>query len=346
MALLLAEGFDIYKDTDDCVAGTGLYRQMSACVWHATDGRYSGGCIKGAHKDEGWWWSRQLNGGDTLVFCFAYWHDGGGSGDMTMFYGISPLAGATCVRITVNPSGDLKFFGGDGGIGSTVSGAIPSNTWVWVEIKVKASNGLNGELTVRINGSTVQTITGVRLHYFFDNDGISTWRWSGPNGNWKLDDLIIMDTSGSTMNDFLGDTRIDTLIPSASGSQNDFTASSGAQIDCVDDALGAANDNTDYIFSKTVGDKQSFQMTDMTAEPNTVHGLQLRTRTARPTTGLRGYSAYLRSGAVESAGPEIGVASSYSWRRNGFITTDPDTGLAWEAAVGINGVRMGVEVKS
>jgi hypothetical protein len=70
-----------------------------------------------------------------------------------------------------------------------------------------------------------------------------------------IDDLYVCDGSGSVNNDFLGECRVLTLLPSdGNGSNNDFdTSAGGSPADhgaMVNDTT--PNDDTDYVSSSTV----------------------------------------------------------------------------------------------
>jgi len=140
------------------------------------------------------------------------------------------------------------------------------------------------------NGGTATTIDKVVL-------GV-------PGGNAKLDDFYISDSA------FMGDIRIQTLVPSAAGSSTQLTATGGANYANTADIP----DNTaTYNASSTVGNKDLYALGDLAASTSTVKCVQVNTHAWKDDAGAASLKAKVKSGATEVAGSTVALPSSVAW---------------------------------
>lgn len=343
MAVLFMDGFDIYSNAADAIVG-GWTNENANQTFSTTNGRFGGGCLQNGVTTTGWHAPAVVAVGDTVIISFAYWvnHTGGGASD-TIIRG-NDRNGAQLFRLEHNTSGDLKAYNQPNTqVGSTASGALASSSaWYWIEMKVLLGSGAaNGSIEVKVNGSTViGPVTSIDTN---NGNALSYISFLGSGGDSRFDDVIIMDTSGTGMNDFLGDTKIDSLVPNGDGTTVDWTASAGSDYQCVDDALASSNGDTDYISSSTASQKTQLQMGNFADNPTAVHGLQIRTRSRKTDVGARTYRANVKSGGSTSNGTTLGATTDYAWRRNGVWTRNPNGSIAWTKS-SINAVQVEVEI--
>lgn len=112
--------------------------------------------------------------------------------------------------------------------------------WFYVEMKAKCDNSA-GTVEVRVNGTTVLTLTNVDTQNaaqgYYDSVRVQSAGLSG----LVFDDFYIADISGSTNNDFLGPIIVQTIRPT---SDVVTTVNAGGYAD-VDEAV--ADDNTTTV---------------------------------------------------------------------------------------------------
>lgn len=224
-------------------------------------------------------------------------------------------------------------------VGRATGPWFKENEWVLVELKVDCVN--SGTAEVRINGATVISVSATDFLYstatvpnavrFFD--GIT---------NTDVDYFYVCDSSGSApFNDLLGDLRVETVIPDADGTTAAWTASAGSRFQCVDDALGAYNDDTDYISSSTTDQDNYVSMGALSAATNIL--FSLHTALAR-NDGTGSIQLRTLSSATVAATADITLSTAYAWKRK-FDFVDPNTAAAWASVTPLNAAEWGVRYR-
>lgn len=333
MTLIFADGFDLYADRND-VFKTGWAALDVSLGFSTSDGRFGGGCLVG-NTASSIVCPVLLPLGSTVIVCFAYYFNNLSNTGATFRAVVSgrTQGNTSLFSVESNNVGTLRVFGQSGvQIGTDVSSVFSNQTWHWVEVKaVVGTTNSDGAIEVRVDGNTVYSQTGIDT-FNNANSVLDHLYFAGrAGGGIRIDDVIIMDGTGSTMNDYLGDTRIDTLIPNSNGSLTDWAASSGSQYQCVDDVLGGANDNTDYVSIASTG-KLDLQMSNIVGNPAVIHAVQTRARASKLNVGTRTFRTNLLSGAAVENGPVTGIGIGYSWMRNGIFHQDPNGNIPWSKA--------------
>lgn len=345
MALIRSDGFDLYDSTTEWMQAGWTSSDTAQTVLNTTEGRYGGGCIKGASSAHFAYVPAYCPGGSTIYVCFAYKHDGGvaGTTDMLSFY---TNEGTLIGRIRYTDAGVLSAENAAGATSTAGGNPVPSNTWVFVEVKFTVgTDNSTGEISVHVGGSSVITFTATDT-FATANDVLTTLRFGGNNGNWWVDDFILMDTSGSTMNGFLGDTRIDKLTVTGDGGTLQWTRNTGSNdYQAVDDV--PSNEATDYVASSTAGQKSIFAISDMTVEPDDIWAVVVRAKMQKSNAGDRTWRALVKRGASEASGVTQGLQTDWVWQgmEGAVFYVDPQTTTQWDAT-GVNALQAGLEVVS
>jgi hypothetical protein len=344
MALLLMEGLDIYADFDD-ITKTGWVRDNSAVILQTSTGRYGGGAVR---------FNSNLYGitrnipvilyGNEAIICFAYyWGGSASSSAMVRFYSTTDL---NLCDVGHDGTGQVVAAPQSGSSGASGTTDIPTATWCWVEIKVLfGTTASDGAINVKVDGTTVLSMSSVDTNY----TGLGVNRVEITGGGHSVDftyvdDIVIMNDTGSYMNDFIGDSLIETLTPNGDGTTVDWTASAGADYTCVDETPSAANDDTDYVYSATAGQEDRFTMTNLGSTPVTIHCVYPRARAKKTTAGLRTMRMLINSGGTETTGETLGLADgAYVWYPGEPYYVDPNTAAAWTES-GVNAMQVGMEV--
>lgn len=213
----------------------------------------------------------------------------------------------------------------------SAANTIPNNAWFYLEVKMTV--GGSGSVTLRVNGAQVATFSG--------NTGSATpiqriQMIRADNSVVTITDWYILDSTGPN-NDFLGDCRVQDFLPTSDGTDIDFTASAGNRYACVDETL--QNGDTDYVYSSTPGNKQTFNIADISTT-GTIVAVITTAFVRKDDAGSRSFKLRTRSGATVSDGPEISINNS-NLAFQKIEENDPNTAAAWSPA-NFNAAEFGV----
>ncbi len=209
-----------------------------------------------------------------------------------------------------------------------------------MEFKVVCANS-GGSYELRINGVTVaqnaSTDTRAGSHDYHDIVEILGVAGDGQ----QIDDLFILDGSGSTNNNFLGSRKVTTLFPTAEGDSSDYTPSTGSDNSAVVDD-NPHNSATDYVESSTSGHTDLYQYSNV-SNMGTINGVSVNTVCAQSDGTPFSLKTHVKSGSTDSedAGQAIGTTSDVTRKR--ILETNPDTAAAWTQSE-VNAAQFGIEV--
>ncbi|OYW79717.1 MAG: hypothetical protein B7Z19_04550 [Polynucleobacter sp. 32-46-5] len=137
----------------------------------------------------------------------------------------------------------------------------------------------------------------------------------------------------------MGDIRIQTLVPTGAGSSTQLTPTGAANYANVAEM---PDSTATYNASLTVGDKDLYSLSELTASTAVVKAVQVNTHAWKDDAGVASLKTKIKSGTTEVAGATVALPSSNAWHGD-IWETDPDTSAAWTpAAVGV--LEAGVEV--
>lgn len=344
MALLFMDGFDCYASAAQAVDGGWNREDATNCTFSTTAGRFGGGSIGFLNTTHQWTRNIPVVAyGGTLFTAFAYYHTGSVAGPSLLR--VVSDANALLVLISHSASGAITFTPNSGTATTEAGASLTPNTWHWVEIKiVLGTTASNGSCEIRIDGSTVINATSQDTNSSGSGAGFIELGAAAASGNeGHIDDVVIFDASGATFNTFIGDSKITTHTPNGDAATVDWTASAGADYECVDETPSAANDDTDYISSSTAGQESRFTMTNLSGTPDTVHAVQVRYRAKKTDAGTRTVRGLINSSATESTGNTAGLTTAYRWFFGDLFPLNPNGSVAWTPAA-VNALEVGVEV--
>lgn len=225
----------------------------------------------------------------------------------------------------------------------TGTATLSTGSYYYVEVKATIDDSA-GVVVVKVNGVTdidlsskdtrnggTATVTRVILGTpsAFNNGLAATY-----------DDLYVCDTSGSTNNDFLGDCRIDTKLPTGDGHYTQLTPSTGtAHYATVDESTP---NTTDYNSGATSGDRDSYTFPALTAlVSQTVYGVQINAAALKSDSGARSLGTMSRLSSTDKDGAGAALSTSQLYISE-IQETDPAS-AAWTEA-NVNAAEFGVKV--
>jgi len=341
--LVYIDGFDTYNTAD---IGQRLNITDGTPSIVTTDPRTGSQCIEDNNPSFETWF-RSVSALDTYISGWAIFRTGTNPGIMDFREGTT-----VHVHVRYNSlSGNLEVWRGyEGTLLGTAALSFPTDTWTYFEVKCVVHDS-TGSVEVRVNGSSTPIInlTGVDTRNggasgVIDNIG---HRSDGGAASHRYDDWYICDTSGSINNDFLGDIRVDAIVPDGDGALTQlattFPASPTTHFDKVDESLhdGDSTYNEDDI-DNTI---DLFTLENLPALSGTgvVHGVQTAIVAKKMDAGAKSMRHKMRVAGIDYDGNTQALATSYAAYLQ-MRETNPNTGVKFTEADVNSGIEVGYEV--
>jgi hypothetical protein len=342
MALRFCDSADHYVTADMLEKWNG-----STGTWtiSAGNGRHGSASIRqGSESAQNL--SKTLDSQGTWIFGFAYKRP-----DFTITsQGIVAQmldAGTVQVSLLLNVDGRLSVWRGTATaqLATTTLPVIKAGVWHYIEWKVTIHN-TTGAVEVRVDGVSVCSASSQNTRASTNNSA-NQLRLGGGSvvtgaaTNLDYDDVYMCDSSGSLNNDFLGDIRVDAMLPNGEGSNSQWTCSTGStHYQLVDES--APNDDTDYLSTAGASNRDSHAMANLpTMTSPVIKGVMQSISAKKDDAGSRNIKSLCKSGATTSTGTSQALPSSYAYLTQ-IWETDPNTAAAWTEA-NLNAAEFGVE---
>jgi hypothetical protein len=342
MALLFMDSFDHYATAD-------LTEKWTASNNSPVVGAYGRNSTNGLRCSINHWVSATVLGGiteailavaikpatmsaDSAVLAFGaagHWQCGlGVRADGTL----QPFRVTNAAFTPASASGSYVSY-----IGSASTFALSVGVWTYLEVRIVCSDTV-GVCQARANGSEILNLTSLDTSY----DATSLTRIGlGGDGSsaFYYDDLVVMDTTGSLNNAFMGDVTVSAIYPSAAGNSSGWTPSAGSNYQCVDES--SPNDDTDYNATSTVGTKDTYAFANAPAGAD-IRAVQVLAAVRKGAEGPGQVKLVTRSGSTDYDGAAQGIGgTTYSYVRE-VLETDPATSAAWTES-GFNAAEFGIK---
>ena len=228
--------------------------------------------------------------------------------------------------------------------GTTVldSCSIQAGVWYYVEVKVTI-NDTTGSYEVRLNGVNVMSGSNVDTQQTANATADGFKFYGDTYATVLLDDLYVLDGTGSTNNDFLGDMKVSAILPNGDVSgESDFTRSGGTpNYENVDE--NPSDDDASYVESGTSNDRDLYDYENIDAGVTGIKGVQINTQARVTDAQSQTLITSCKSNTTvsEDSGESIGSTTYNTSYR--VMEQDPDTSAAWTAS-GLNAASFGVKV--
>lgn len=339
MSLLFFDGFESYATADILKDYTS---QTGSVAIDATGGRRGGGAFNGPNNA-----STAANivkalgvASSTIAIGFAF----NPSSAPNTARNIARLldSGSNQLEIKYNTDATLSI-SRNGTVLGTSAATVDVDSYQYLELKATIHD-TTGSYELRKNGVNILSATNVDTK---NTANASVNQVSiGMDGNslntitWKYDDFYVLNTSGSSNNDFLGDIRVDAIYPNADGTHTDWTPSTGTDhYTLVDDITP---NTSDYVSSGTAGQKDSFNMASPPAlASEVIFGVRVKVAALKDDAGSRSIKVGVRSGTTESVSAAQALSTSQLYYSS-IHEVDPDTGTAWTPS-GIDNLQALIE---
>jgi len=284
----------------------------------------------------------QLSAVATRVIGFAFYYVNVPTTDTVLveFFHL----GTSQVDLRFNSAKQFFFTRNGTVLGSPSTQNVVVNTWYYFEV-LATINPSAGVLTFRVTtpagAMNWLNVTGVNSSATGSSltDGIAIRMPSGYEA-W-IDDLYILNTSGTRNNAFLGECRIMTVFPFQDGFNLQWTTSSGTNHwDRVSENPG--DDDSTYNSTATVGNIDTYDMANITP-PGAILGVQTVLTARKDDPGARQMIVETRSGGVNRDGVVTQSLNSNYLIFREIMETDPATSAPWTAS-GLNATEFGAKL--
>lgn len=343
--LLFIDGFDAYSTAAQATAGnwnssnaTPTFTATNARTGRSLVCTISGG-LQRLHK------TMASNIQNAVVGCAVRINSFAVGSEQSIFSFYDGATQQCTLRINSNKTLSLCRGSNTTLTNGTSSNSLSMNTWYYIEVKIQIADSIGASsCIVKVNGTTWLTVssgqdTKVSSNAYFNEFriGLDT---NVSGDEVMFDDLYICDTSGSVNNDFLGDCKVNTILPSGAGTTTQWTPSTGSNYQCVDEAQ--SNSDTDYVSTGTATNLDLYAMSDITG--GTILGVKVNTVTRKDDAGTRTAAHAIRTGAVNYFGSAFSVTDSYAFNST-IWEQNPGTTAAWTSSE-INSLEAGLRLES
>lgn len=283
----------------------------------------------------------------TIIVGFAYYVQNFGWSDIPIQF--NNAGGANQASLRINTSGFIEVYRGGTLIGtSSGHSAITTSSWHFIEVKITLTTATSSTVTVRLDGVTRLTITGVATAASTGNVTSLTIQGVGFGSNGSYwDDWYICDavdataTQGRANNDFLGDCTVQVLLPTAAGDTTQMTPSTGANYTTVDEN---PPNTSDYVSDAVSGHRDLYNVADLTGTIGAVYGVRESIYVTKVDIGTGSVKPVLKENSVVTADTAQSPASG-SWVgvHGAMKAVRPSDSAVW-TATDVNNLQIGVEV--
>lgn len=326
MSLLFFDGFETYATADILNNWTS---KASTPTINATGGRRGGSglsCGAGGYVRK-----TMLSSLSTIVIGFGFNPNNVSVIGAVYIARLLDVSSAQ-LELRINADATLSITR-NGTVLGTSSASLNVGGWQYIELKVTIHD-TTGSYELRLDGVNILSATSVDTKNTANASvnqvqiGLDGSVSGGPI--YVFDDFYILDTAGSTNNNFLGDIRIDALYPTADGNYTAWTPSTGTDHYALVDE--ATPNTTDYNSSSTAGQKDSYVMSNPPAlSSQAIYGVMVKVAALKDDAGSRSLKVGVRSGTTDSLSAAQALSTSQVYYSS-IHEVDPATGLAWTVA--------------
>ena len=254
-------------------------------------------------------------------------------------------AGTPQVELRVDLSGRLIVTNNGTVRGQSAIATIVAGQYAYIELQAKIDNAA-GTAVVKLNGNTLLNLAGIKTQ-------TSANAWATHltlcgvnlgivNGPIDFDDLYVTDTNGVRNQGFLGDVRIQAVLPTGAGNYTQWDGLTGAATHWQAQNQNPPDDDATYVSDSLAvpGHLDSYAMGDVTPTSGTVAAVQVSAWARKDDAGVRTLATMVRSAAVDAVGGNVNLGNTYNYVTQVY-ETDPG-GAAWTIA-SVNGAEAGVK---
>lgn len=259
-----------------------------------------------------------------LYFAFRYYRYAATAASVIGFYGSSTLLGR------LYREGTSNYLQAQRGTLTTLATGTHSigDAWTLIEVWYKPHDS-TGRFVVKVGGITDIDYTGDTTEGGTTIDQIQL-----SIGHY---DNFIVDSAA-----WIGDTRIQAIVPSGAGTTTEWDPSAGSNYECVDERPYS---DTDYVSTNVNDETDTYAFGNLTGSISSIKCVQVQARAAKEGASTPTNIALVaRPASTDYASGDKALSTSYGSLFN-IWETDPETTSAWIES-GVNASEFGVKSRA
>jgi hypothetical protein len=334
--LIHADSFNSYASASDYGQ---QYNSYSYVGLSTNGGRFGGGSLALTSYSSNLTWTYPAGGLSSIWTGFAIqlYNSTPQSGVLIQF----ESAYGTEVIIQYNPLyGVWRVVSGTGSVLYAMAYAMSANTWHWVDIYFHLSG--SGNVALWLDNVKVFNFSGNTAPFFISTFSTITIGSSGDSiYECYIDDWYVLTTTGPNNTTRLGDSQIDSLLPTSDAGPNNGTPSTAGDHYLMVDEQQWSTSNS-ILIENTLGQEELFGMQQLTQSPSLIHGVQVLTIVNKDNSGIMYGNTVVQSNSITIDSSSVSLSTAYTIL-SGIYETDPSTSDAW-TSYGINNMDCGFKV--
>ena len=226
----------------------------------------------------------------------------------------------------------------------TSTETLMADVWYYFEFKVTIADAPNGQAELRVNGVTWASVVNgdtKATANAYANQFRLTHHWGGSFD--YCDDTYVCNDAGSYNNDFLGDVRVECIMPESAGATTDWDPLAGANWENVDEK--PPNDDTNYVSTNTATEVDTYEFEDVTATTGSVLAVVTYLFARKDDAGARVINSVVRPvGTDYASGASHSIGDTYAYYTDIYEENEEVAGV-WTLAT-VNASEFGVKLES
>lgn len=253
------------------------------------------------------------------------------------------------LRLYVTTANNFQLRRVGGPILATSAKSFANNVWIYVECRWLIDDAV-GEFELRVNGKSGGWINESGIDTLSSGtaavDEILLEGSRNMSGRpFSYDDFYFLDLNGSAPgNDFLGDSIVETLNPSGTGAEAQWTPDAGSNFQMVDEAT--PDGDTTFNSSVNIGDDDRFQMDNLVNVPSTVFAVQVQGQFRLENSGARDVRLKAHDGVTEGQSGDFQPSFDTVYSFEKFMFEDHPTGAAPWSTAEVNAMEAGYRIEA
>jgi hypothetical protein len=226
---------------------------------------------------------------------------------------------------------------------------IDWGSWIFLEFKaIMDTDGTDGECYLRINEATVIAVTGADTTSSSGSTiDKAEWFLTTDVNDWGVDDMYVLDDTGTENNDYLGNSAVRGRLPNGDGALTQWNwqgTSPSTNWDRVSEA--AIDDSTTYndVDTAITGRIDLFTKAALTEITSAIYGVQITHSYKLDAAGdVHARLKFRNPTPTVANGPdrEVNVTDHYLWFTE-MYEKDPTINADW-TVVSFNAMQIGYE---
>ena len=231
----------------------------------------------------------------TVYIGYSFYRSHSGNGTAILY--TLDSAKSIQIQVKLNTSNILELRDIGGTVLATGTTVLSLNTHYWLEFKIKIANA-GGIFDCKLEGATEFTYSGDTQWRATDSFLYIFWTCNAPMQHYIIDDVYICNSDGSVNNTYLGEQRAELITPESDNTIAWTRFSGATNAASVDDAIGAPDDNSTYVYSSTTAQKDIYNLTTL-SNVSTVAGVKLVTRAEKDDANPISFKHGIKSGGTD-----------------------------------------------